>query len=85
MGAKTIGSCSCGYPIAASYVGERVTCPMCQTASIAQSITQGVTLPTWLVIGLAAFGAGMILGPAVLASTEAGAKYLEKQVRERVR
>lgn len=83
MATKVMGACySCGYPIAAEFKGEQVSCPMC--GSINESIT-GVTIPGWLLVGLGAFAAGIVLGPAVLASTEAGSKYLEKQARERLK
>lgn len=82
MATKTTGSCAiCGYPIAASYEGESVTCPNCKTTNIAQ----GVTIPNWLLAGGIGLAVGIIAGPAIMASTETGQKWLEKQVRERVR
>ena len=82
MATKVEGSCySCGYPITA-YGGEQISCPMCNT--INQAITQ-VTIPSWLLtlgIGLAV---GILAGPAILASTEAGSKWLARQAKERIK
>jgi len=80
MPGKTIASCAeCSYPIAAEHVGERATCPMCGT--INQVIGQGVTIPTSLFVGIITFGLGMLLGPALIATTEGGRDWLEKQAR----
>lgn len=82
MTTKIRGACySCGYPIAAA-PGSEISCPMC--SNVNQAITQGVTVPTWLVVGLGAFAAGVFFGPTILASTEAGSKYLAKQVRAKL-
>ena len=83
MATKTIGSCSCGYPISAGYEGELVSCPMCNT--INEAIAQDVTIPTWLLMLGIGLGVGIVAGPAIMATTETGQKWLEKQVRERVR
>ena len=91
MATKMIGSCVCGYPLAASHTGERVFCPNCRTMNEATTqargvrISQGVSIPTWLFAGGIGFLLGVVAGPAILASTEGGAKYLERQVRERIR
>lgn len=84
MATKLRGSCtSCGYPLAVSHIGEQVSCPNCR--SINEAIAQGVTIPTWLMTLGVGLGVGIIAGPAIMASTETGQKWLEKQVRERVR
>ncbi|MDP2661552.1 MAG: hypothetical protein Q8R28_12565 [Dehalococcoidia bacterium] len=84
MATKTIGSCaSCGYPLTASHEGQRVSCPMCST--INQAINQGVTIPSWLLALGIGLGVGILAGPAIMATTETGSQWLEKQVRERVR
>ena len=76
----SIGKCAeCAYPLAASYPGQVETCPMCST--INEAISQGVTIPTSLLVGLIAFGAGMFLGPALIASSTEGQRWLEKQIR----
>lgn len=80
MVTKTISSCAeCGYPLAAESVGERATCPMCGTAN--EAIAQGITIPTPLFVGVVAFGLGMLLGPALIATTTEGRSWLEKQAR----
>lgn len=79
---KTISSCgACGYPLAASYEGESVTCPNCSITNIAQ----GVTIPTWLMTLGIGLSIGILAGPAIMASTEEGQRWLEKQVRERIK
>ena len=86
MATKTMGSCvSCGYPLTASQVGEEAICPNCSTKNVAAAITQGVTIPTWLLTLGIGLGIGIIAGPAIMATTETGQKWLERQVRERVK
>ena len=80
MTGKTIASCAeCSYPIAAEHVGERSTCPMCGT--INQAIGQGITIPTTLFWSVLAFGLGVLVGPALIATTTEGRSWLEKQAR----
>ncbi len=82
---KVIGSCSsCGYPIAAGYTGEIVSCPMCGIVNKATISDGTVAIPTSLLVGVLSFLGGMVLGPAVLASTKAGSDYLERQVRQHI-
>jgi hypothetical protein len=82
MQTKVSGIChNCGYPITAN-PGEQIRCPMCGTVN--QAISQGVTIPSWLLtlgIGLAV---GIFAGPVILASTESGSRYLERRVREKL-
>lgn len=81
MANKTISKCAkCSYPLAADFVGQKVTCPMCGT--INEAIT-GVEIPTPLFVGLVAFAAGMLLGPSLVASTTAGRSWLEQKARGR--
>ena len=77
---KAIAECaSCSYPIAASFQGQVEPCPMCGT--INEAISQGVTIPTPLFVGLIAFGLGMFLGPSIIASSSEGQRWLEQQIR----
>lgn len=73
----------CGYPVPdPRYVGERVRCAFC--GAISETISQGVTIPSWLLtlgIGLVV---GTFFGPTILASTDAGSRYLAKKARERI-
>ncbi len=79
METKTISSCAeCNYPLAVKRVGERATCPMCGTVN--EAISQ-VTIPTPLFVGFVAFGLGVLLGPALIATTTEGRSWLEKQAR----
>jgi len=58
---------------------------MNQASSINRTISNGVTLPSWFVIGTVAFIGGVVLGPSLLSATEAGSRYLERQVREKLK
>jgi phage FluMu protein Com len=83
MAAKVIAECaSCGYPLAAEYSGQIATCPMCGTVN--EAISQGVTIPTWLFSFTLGLAAGIILGPAIIGSTDAGARWLEKRARAKL-
>lgn len=80
-----IGSCpTCSYPVKAEHSGQTVTCPYCST-KLEAAIAQGVTIPTPLLVGIIAFALGVVLGPSVIASTEGGSRWLEKQARERIK
>lgn len=75
---ETLTKCPvCGYPIQASVEGEAAVCAYCGE----QLIAQGVTIPTPLFVGLIAFGLGVLLGPALIATTSEGRGWLEKQAR----
>lgn len=77
-----IGSCAvCDYPLPSQFKGHEVTCPMCST--INEQIGQGITIPSTWFWGLIAFGAGVFLGPALIASTAGGRRWLEEQARFR--
>ena len=76
MAASTIVSCPvCGFPISA-YEGQTMTCASCGTGLIAQ----GVTIPTPLFAGGLGFFLGVLLGVPLIASTQAGQRWLSKQV-----
>jgi len=84
MTTKTVSRCdSCGYPLAAEFEGQTVTCPNCQTVN--EAVSQGITIPTPLFVGLVSFGLGVLLGPALISSTAAGREWLEKQAKEAIR
>jgi hypothetical protein len=72
----------CHYPIQApTQEGQQVKCAYCDT--INEAIAQ-VTTSTSVLIGIACFAAGVLIGPAFLISTKAGQEWLEKKVRERL-
>ena len=76
----TLTKCSeCGYPIQANVEGETAVCAYCGESL--QAIAQGVTIPTSLFVGLITFGLGVLLGPALIATTAEGRGWLEKQAR----
>ena len=84
MATKTISSCArCGYPLAAEFEGQTATCPNC--SSINEAISQGITIPTSVFVGVLAFFGGMLIGPAIIASTSEGRAWLEKQARAAIR
>ena len=85
MATKTISKCPiCGYPVQAEYEGQSVVCAYCGE-KLEAVITQGITIPTPLFIGVLAFLGGMLIGPAIIASTSEGRAWLEKQAREAIR
>jgi len=78
MVTKTISKCAgCGYPLAAEYSGQTVSCPMCGITNIAQ----GVTIPTPIFAGGLGLLLGIFLGPALLAGSEWGREYLVNRAR----
>lgn len=80
MANKAIAKCaSCGYPLTAEYEGQIEACPMCATVN--EAISQGVTVPTPVFVGIIAFCLGMFLGPSIVASSTEGQKWLERQIR----
>jgi hypothetical protein len=83
MAVELISECgACGYPLAVEYEGQQATCPMC--GEVNEAIAQGVTIPTWLFSFTLGLATGIILGPTILASTDAGAKWLEKKARAKL-
>jgi hypothetical protein len=71
----------CKYPVSVSYPGEEAHCPYCNASLIAQ----GVTIPSWLLAGAIGIGIGVIFGPSILATTEAGSQWLAKKSREHIK
>jgi hypothetical protein len=55
---------------------------MCDTLN---EISQSVSIPTWLFAGSIGLLIGIIAGPAIIGSTEGGAKWLERRARERLK
>jgi len=85
MATKTISKCPiCGYPVQAEYEGQTAICAYCGT-KLEATISQGITIPTTLFWSLIAFGVGVVIGPALIASTSGGRDWLEKQAREAIR
>jgi hypothetical protein len=71
----------CGYPIPEpSYVGQQVKCAYC--GSINEAIAQ-VSTPTTILVGVACFVFGVLLGPALLISAKAGQESLERKAKTR--
>ena len=84
MATKTISKCaSCNYPLAAEFEGQMTTCPMC--SAVNEAISQGITISTPVFVGILAFLGGVLIGPALIASTAGGREWLEKQAREAIR
>ncbi len=75
----TLTKCAeCGYPIEVSAAGETAVCAYCGL-HLEATVTQGVNIPTPLFVGLLAFSLGVLLGPALLTSTDEGRRWLQKQ------
>lgn len=85
MATRTTVSCpTCGYPQAIpEYEGQTEVCAYCGTQL--EAISQGVTIPTPVFVGVLSFFAGVLLGPALIATTAGGRGWLERQAREAVR
>ncbi len=85
---NAIGDCvECGYPIGMVTVGQQVSCPHCQTINEVSSLSGTISeikVPTPLFAGLIGLAIGIIIGPALIASTSGGARWLEKKARERL-
>lgn len=87
---EVLSCANCGYPLAGHFIGEKVTCPNCKShmEAIANTAVESpiadVSVPTPLVTFVIGLVLGIVGGSAILASTEAGAQWLEKQVRERM-
>lgn len=81
----TLTKCpACGYPIQAKIEGETAVCAYCGE-QLEAVVTQGVTIPTTLFWSLFAFGLGVLVGPAIIASTEGGQKWLIRRVKEKIK
>lgn len=70
---------TCGYPVLAHFKGESAVCANC--GGKMKAIEQGVTIPTPLFAGGIGFLLGVFLGPAIIASSDAGRRWLEQQAR----
>lgn len=78
---------TCGYPLTVQYEGQSRICEYCSTpltAEVNESISQVVGIPSGLFWGLVGLTMGVLFGPAILGSTQAGSKWLEKQARTRL-
>ena len=73
----------CGYPIKVQSEGQNVICAYC--GEKLEAISQGVTISTPLLVGILAFAFGVLVGPALIASTSEGRAWLEKKARESIR
>lgn len=76
----------CKFPILLqkdAHEGQQIKCPNCGTINEVV-IAKGITIPTPVFVGILCFGAGVVLGPALIASTQSGAEWLAKKARERL-
>jgi hypothetical protein len=71
----------CHYPLEATYPGQQVRCPYCGT--ISEAIT--ATTSTTVLVGVLAFLAGVVIGPAFILGAKAGQEALERRVRSKIR
>lgn len=69
----------CGFPVAVESEGQRTVCAYC--GEKLESISQGITVPTPLFVGVIMFGLGILLGPSIIASTKSGQQWLERKAR----
>lgn len=53
-------------------------------AGLDGTAADGVSVPSWLFFLGMGFGFGMVLGPALMASTEAGARRLAEMAKRRI-
>ena len=84
MANKTLSKCpACGWPMNAEYSGQNAVCAYC--GEKVEAIAGGISIPTPVAIGLLSFLGGMFLGPAIIASTSEGKKWLEEQARGMIR
>lgn len=83
--ATTLSKCpTCGYPLTAEYEGQTAVCAYCGE-KVEAVISQGVIIPTPLLVGVISFALGVLIGPGIIASTKAGQDWLVKQARERIK
>lgn len=84
MANRTVSKCpTCGFPINADFEGQTKVCAYCG-AKLEAVVSQGVTIPTPLFVGVVAFLIGVVVGPALIASTEGGSRWLAEQARARI-
>lgn len=80
MPQSAILSCpTCSYPLAFQYDGQTAVCAYC--GEKVEAVSQGVTVPTPLFAGLIGLGIGLLFGPAIIASSQTGRQWLERQAR----
>jgi DNA-directed RNA polymerase subunit RPC12/RpoP len=75
---------TCGFPIMEVSPGERIQCSNCQTGLIMTDIGQEVSIPAPVIVGLLGFVLGVIVGPALLAATDEGSRFLARQARAKL-
>ncbi len=90
----------CSFPILANDIGQDVTCPSCHqkgTVMLSKEVDMRSKVSTNQVStkisgpgsGFLEFMAGLVIGvvfaPAIIASTKAGAEYLEKLAKEKIK
>lgn len=78
---------TCGYPLSIEQPGKTRICEYCSTkltAQVSGPVSQTVGIPSGLVWGLLGLTIGVIFGPSIIASTEAGSNWLAKKARERI-
>jgi len=68
----------CSYPVEVQSEGQTAVCAYCNETLISQ---EGITIPTGFFWGCVAFVAGMFLGPALVASSERGREWLQRQAK----
>ncbi len=71
----------CHYPIGTPALGDQVKCPYC--GEISQAIAMEV--PNTVVVGLACFFGGVLLGPAVYQVMQGASAWLARQAREKIK
>lgn len=64
--------------------GEKVICSNCQTHLVMTDIGQDISVPAPIIVGLLGFVLGVIVGPALLATSDEGSKWLARQARAKL-
>lgn len=84
MAAKTISSCPiCSYPLSIEFAGQTAVCAYCgQEIEVIAQDENGVRIPTPLFVSIIAFTLGVIVGPALIATTDSGQKWLVEQAKK---
>lgn len=70
----------CGFPTSVEHEGQVKVCANCGTSM--RAITQEIAIPAPLFTFGIGLVLGIIVGPALIASTTEGSKWLERQVKE---
>lgn len=74
----TASCAGCDYPLNATHTGQVITCPMCETVN---EMIGGVEIPTPIFAFSLGFLISLIVGPALLATSDWGKRWLEKKAR----